>query len=85
LKVWIVLAGFRKQSDEVDLATDCEVTDATIVTSVTLVTVTVRSEASNVFASSNTGIVGSNPTRSMLICVYTMFMLSCVGRGLAMG
>jgi hypothetical protein len=34
------------------------------------------------------GIVGSNPTRGMdiymYVYVYSMFVLSCVGRGLAM-
>jgi hypothetical protein len=44
------------------------------------VTVASRSEAWNVFARSNAGIVGSNPTQGMDVCVwvYFVFMLSCV-------
>jgi hypothetical protein len=38
-----------------------------------------------VAAHSNTWIVGSNPTRGMDICVFTVFVLSCVGDGLATG
>jgi hypothetical protein len=36
---------------------------------------------------SNTGIVCSNPTKGMDVCVcfYYVFMLSCVGSGLPMG
>jgi hypothetical protein len=37
----------------------------------------------NVFARLNTGIVGSNPARGMDVCVYSVFVLSCVGSGLA--
>jgi hypothetical protein len=32
-----------------------------------------------------TGIVGSNPTQSMDVCVYSVFVLSFVGSGLAKG
>jgi hypothetical protein len=39
------------------------------------VTVDARSKASSVFARSNAGIVGSNPTRGMDVCVYSMFVL----------
>jgi hypothetical protein len=37
-------------------------------------------------ARSNAGIVGSNPTHGMdvCVCVYSLFVLSCVGSGLAM-
>jgi hypothetical protein len=35
-------------------------------------------------ARSNTGIVGSNPTQGMIICL-TFSLLFCVGRGLATG
>jgi hypothetical protein len=35
------------------------------------------------FGRSNTGVVGSNPTRSMYVCVYSVFVLSCVDSGLA--
>jgi hypothetical protein len=35
--------------------------------------------------SSNTRIVGSQPTRGMDVSVCLVFVLSCVGRGLAMG
>jgi hypothetical protein len=41
--------------------------------------VTARSKAWTVFARSNTGIVCSNPTQTwMSVCVYSMFVLSCV-------
>jgi hypothetical protein len=46
------------------------------------ITVAVRSKVWNIFACSNTGIVGSNPTRDMYVCVYSMFVL---GSGLATG
>jgi hypothetical protein len=38
------------------------------------------SKAWNVFARSNTAIVGSNPTRGMdvCVCVYSVFVLFCV-------
>jgi hypothetical protein len=50
------------------------------------ITVAARSKAWTIFARSNTGIVGSNPTQGMDVClVYSVFMLSCVGSGLAMG
>jgi hypothetical protein len=46
------------------------------------------SEAWTVLARLDAGIVGSNPTRDMEVFVYmyiySMFMLSCVGTGLAM-
>jgi hypothetical protein len=45
-------------------------------------TVAARSKALNVFARSNTRIVGSNPTHSMNVCVYSVFVL---GSGLATG
>jgi hypothetical protein len=40
----------------------------------------VRSKAWTVFARSNSGIAGSNPTQGMdvCMCVYFVFMLSCV-------
>jgi hypothetical protein len=40
-----------------------------------------QSKAWTVFAPSNGGIVGSNPTQSMdvCVCVYSVFVLSCVG------
>jgi hypothetical protein len=37
------------------------------------------------FASSDIGIVGSNPTRGIDVGVYSVFVLSCVGRGLVKG
>jgi hypothetical protein len=39
-----------------------------------------------VLARLDAGIVGSNPTRGMdvYVYVYSLFVLSCVGRGLAM-
>jgi hypothetical protein len=47
--------------------------------------VATRSKAWNVFARLNTGIVGSNPARGMDVCVYSVFVLSCVVSGLATG
>jgi hypothetical protein len=49
------------------------------------VTVAARSKAWNFFARMNTGIVGSNPARGMNVCVYSVFVLSYVGSGLATG
>jgi hypothetical protein len=49
------------------------------------VTVAARSRAWNAFASLNTGIVGSNLAIGMDVCVYSVFVLSCVGSGLATG
>jgi hypothetical protein len=46
------------------------------------ITVVARSKAWNVFARSNTGIVGSNPTKGMDVCVYFVFVL---GYGFATG
>jgi hypothetical protein len=42
--------------------------------------VTERSKAWTIFARSNAGIVGSNPTQGMDVCVYvySMLMLFCV-------
>jgi hypothetical protein len=42
--------------------------------------VAAHSKAWTVFARSNTGIVGSNPSRDMdiCLCVYSVFVLSCV-------
>jgi hypothetical protein len=50
-------------------------------------TVTVRSKAWDVFAHSNTGIVGSNPTRGMDVCVrlFCVCFVLCAGSGLATG
>jgi hypothetical protein len=44
------------------------------------ITVAARSKAWTVFARSNTGIVGSNPTQGMdvYVWVYSVFVLSCV-------
>jgi hypothetical protein len=39
----------------------------------------------NVFVHSNTGIVGSNPTGGMDVCLRSVFVLSCVGSGLESG
>jgi hypothetical protein len=44
-----------------------------------------QSKARNVFARSNIGIMGSNPTRGMDVCVYSAFVLSCVGSNLMSG
>jgi hypothetical protein len=47
------------------------------------ITVAARSKA--VFARSDAGIVGSNPTRGMDLCVcaYSVFVLFCIGSGLS--
>jgi hypothetical protein len=44
------------------------------------ITVTARSKAWTVFARSKAGVVGSNPTQGMdvCVCVYSVFVLSCV-------
>jgi hypothetical protein len=54
---------------------------------VLLIIVAARSKAWNAFARSNVEIVSSNHTQVMndCVCVYSMFMLSCVGSGLATG
>jgi hypothetical protein len=44
-----------------------------------------RSRAYNIFASSNTGIVCSNLTRLMDVCVLLVCVILCVGRGLTTG
>jgi hypothetical protein len=44
------------------------------------ITVRARSKAWTVFFRSNAGIVGSIPTQDMdacIVCVYSVFMLSC--------
>jgi hypothetical protein len=48
-------------------------------------TVTAQSKTWTVFARTYTEIVGSNPTGGMDVCVYFVFVLSCVGGGLASG
>jgi hypothetical protein len=52
-----------------------------IVVTIKPITVAARSEARNVFARSNTGIVGSNRTQGVDVCLC----LFCVGSGLASG
>jgi hypothetical protein len=49
--------------------------------------VAARSKAWTVFAFSNTWIVGSNPTRSLDVCVrlYRVCVVLCTGRGFATG
>jgi hypothetical protein len=49
------------------------------------ITVAAPSKARTVFARSNAVIVGSNPTQGVDVCVYSVFVLSCVGSGLATG
>jgi hypothetical protein len=51
------------------------------------ITVTARSEAWTLSASSNTGIVGSNPTQGVDVCVrlFCVCVVLCVGSGLVMG
>jgi hypothetical protein len=51
------------------------------------ITLTVLSNERNSFPSRNTGIVGSYPTGGMdvCMCVYSLFVLSCLGSDLATG
>jgi hypothetical protein len=51
------------------------------------ITVVARSKAWTAFACSNTGIMGSYPTRSMDVCVrlFCVCVVLCVGKGLATG
>jgi hypothetical protein len=51
------------------------------------ITLTARSKAWTAFARSNTGIVGSNPTRGMDVCVrlFCVCVVLYVGSGLATG
>jgi hypothetical protein len=51
------------------------------------ITVVAGSKALTVFARSNTGIVVSNPTRGMDVCVRLVYVcvVLCVGSGLATG
>jgi hypothetical protein len=48
-------------------------------------TVASRSKAWSFFTLLNAGVVGSNPTRGYLWCVYSVCVVLCVGGGLAMG
>jgi hypothetical protein len=49
------------------------------------ITVAARSKARTVFARSNTGIVGSNPTQGMDACLhlFCFCVVLCAGSGLA--
>jgi hypothetical protein len=50
------------------------------------ITVEVRFKERNIFVTSKTGTVCSNPTKAwMYVCDFLMFLLSCVGSGLAKG
>jgi hypothetical protein len=49
------------------------------------IAVATRSKVLTIFARSNTGIVGSNPTQGMDVCLRLFCVLSCVGSGLATG
>jgi hypothetical protein len=51
------------------------------------ITVAARSEAGTVFPRSNAWIVGSNPTRSMDVCMrlFCVCVVVCAGSGLATG
>jgi hypothetical protein len=50
-----------------------------------LITVAMQSKAWTIFARLNTGIVGSNPTWCMDVCVCLFHVLARVGSGLVMG
>jgi hypothetical protein len=51
------------------------------------ITVAARSKPWTFFSRSNTGIVGSNPTQGMDVCLrlFCDYVVLCVGSGLAMG
>jgi hypothetical protein len=49
------------------------------------IAVVAPSKAWNDFTRSNTGIVGSNPTWGMDVCVYSVFALFSIGSGFARG
>jgi hypothetical protein len=51
------------------------------------ITVAAESKAWTVLAISNTGIVGSNPTRGMDVCVrlFCVYVVLCVGSSLERG
>jgi hypothetical protein len=51
------------------------------------ITVTARSKEWTVFTRSNAGIVGSNPTQGMDVCVriFCVCVVLCAGRGLVTG
>jgi hypothetical protein len=42
------------------------------------ITVAARSKVRTVFARTNIAIVGLNPIQGIDVCVYSMFVLSCV-------
>jgi hypothetical protein len=42
------------------------------------ITVAAQFKAWTVFARSNAGIMGSNPTQGMDVCMFILFVLSCV-------
>jgi hypothetical protein len=58
-----------------------------IIVTVKPITVSMRSNACTVFALSNNGIVGSNPTRSMDLCrrLFCVCDVLCAGSGIATG
>jgi hypothetical protein len=69
--------GFHKDSDKF-----------LIYYSKTPITVAARSRTWTVFARSNAEIVGSNPIQGMdvcIVCIYSVCVVLCAGRGLAVG
>jgi hypothetical protein len=70
------MAGFCLEGDEIS-----------VTNSGRLITVAARSKAWTVFASLNTGIVGSNPTQRMDVCVclFWVCVVLCVDSGIATG
>jgi hypothetical protein len=52
-----------------------------------ILTAAARSKAWTIFARSNNGVVGSNSTRGMDVCVLLFYVcvVLCIGRGLATG
>jgi hypothetical protein len=56
-------------------------------TAVELISMAARSKAWTVFARSNAGIVGSNPTLGVDVCMrlFCVYVILCVGSGLVTG
>jgi hypothetical protein len=54
---------------------------------ISAITMAAQSKAWTIFARSNTGVVGSNPTLGMDVCVrlFLVCAVLCVGSGLATG
>jgi hypothetical protein len=76
----LTVANFEVQRNNVEVY-------FTYLHSAVRITVASRSKARTIFVRSNTGIMGSNPTRGMDVCVrlFRVCVVLCVGSGLSMG